>query len=178
MRAKYNQSFKLQAVEKALSRDEGISLRMIARTLGVGNSTLNKWISKSRDQTLSAVSNRDISNATGMPKEKRPVDWSNEERLDLVIRCGSMNDVEINQVCREQGLYAHHLKQWKEEFSQGASMSKQTTEAAENKRLKHENKVLKKELNRKEKALAEAAALLVLQKKANRMWGLDEDDSL
>ena len=46
------------------------------------------------------------------------------------------------------------------------------------KNLKHENKVLKKELNRKEKALAETAALLVLQKKVHEIWGSDEDSSL
>ena len=46
------------------------------------------------------------------------------------------------------------------------------------KNLKHENKVLKKALNRKEKALAETAALLVLQKKVHEIWGSDEDSSL
>ncbi len=126
---------------------------------------------------LGEVSNGNISSVNGMPREKRPLDWSTEDKLNLVIRCGSMNDVEMNQVCREQGLYAHHLKQWKAELSNGTIMGKQTTDAAENRRLKNENKALKKELNRKEKALAEAAALLILQKKANRLWGYDEDDS-
>ena len=56
-------------------------------------------------------------------------------------------------------------------------ISKQTSSSAENRQLKNENKALKKELRRKEKALAEAAALLILQKKANRLWGYDEDDS-
>jgi len=36
---------------------------------------------------------------------------------------------------------------------------------------------LKKELRRKDKALAETAALLVLQKKVRAIWGNDEDDS-
>jgi hypothetical protein len=47
----------------------------------------------------------------------------------------------------------------------------------EAKRLRHENKALKKELNRKDKALAETAALLVLQKKVHAIWGNDEDNS-
>ena len=45
----------------------------------------------------------------------------------------------------------------------------------ETKFLKHENKKLKKEINRKDRALAETAALLVLQKKVNDIWGCDED---
>lgn len=56
-------------------------------------------------------------------------------------------------------------------------MSKQASGSAENRQLKQENKELKKALRRKEKALAEAAALLILQKKVNRLWGYDEDDS-
>ncbi len=54
---------------------------------------------------------------------------------------------------------------------------KPDNKAVENRRLKSENKALKKELHRKEKALAEAAALLILQKKTNHLWGYDEDDS-
>ena len=42
--------------------------------------------------------------------------------------------------------------------------------------LKKENKSLKKDLNRKEKALAETAALLVLKKKAQEIWGGPEED--
>ena len=177
MRATFNQSFKLQAVEKAFNREEGISLRAVARSLGIGNSTLNNWISKSRKQMLGEFSNHDVLTVNGMSPERRPQDWSIEEELDLVIRCGSMSEVEINQLCREQGLYAHHINQWKEELGSGSMMNKQTPGAAENRQLKNENKELKKELRRKEKALAEAAALLILQKKANRLWGYDEDDS-
>ena len=177
MRAKFNQSFKLQAVEKAFNREEGISLRAMARSLGIGNSTLNNWISKSRKQALGEFSDQGVLSVNGVSPERRPQDWSIEEKLDLVIRCGSMSEVEINQLCREQGLYTHHINQWKEELGSGSMISKQTSSSAENRQLKNENKALKKELRRKEKALAEAAALLILQKKANRLWGYDEDDS-
>lgn len=177
MRARFNQAFKLQAVEKAFNREKGISLRAVARSLGIGNSTLNNWISKSKKQMLGEFSNQDVLTVNEVSPERRPQDWSIEEKLDLVIRCGSMSGVEINQLCREQGLYGHHIKQWKEELGSGSIMSKQTSSAAENRQLKNENKALKKELRRKEKALAEAAALLILQKKANRLWGYDEDDS-
>ena len=61
MRARFNPSFKLQAVEKALCREEGISLAVIAKSLGVGQSTLSKWICKSRNQTLVRDSDQAIS---------------------------------------------------------------------------------------------------------------------
>ena len=56
------------------------------------------------------------------------------------------------------------------------SASRSTANPPQLKQLREENKSLKKELRRKEKALAEAAALLVLKKKAEQMWGTDEDD--
>ena len=177
MRARFNQSFKLQAVEKALSRSEGINLATIAKSLGVGNSTLSKWIYKARNQTLEDVSNESVYKVSGGVCEKRPQDWTDTEKLNLVIRCGSMTDVEVNQVCREQGVYVHHINQWKAAFSNGTMTNRQDSNIAENRRLKTENKALKKELNRKDKALAEAAALLILQKKVREIWGSDEDNS-
>jgi transposase-like protein len=53
MRAKFNLAFKLQAVEKVLSRGEGISLAEMAQSLGVGQSTLSKWICLSRRISVS-----------------------------------------------------------------------------------------------------------------------------
>ena len=146
MRARFNPSFKLQAVEKAFSLEEGISLAVIAKSLGVGQSTLSKWICKSKNQTLVRDSNQTISAEKGKPFEKRPQDWSDKEKLKLVIRCGSMSDVEINQVCREQGIYAQHIKQWQDELGNGDMTSKADNKALENRQLKSENKALKKEL--------------------------------
>ena len=104
MRARFNQSFKIQAVEKALSRAEGISLADMAKSLGVGNSTLNKWICKSRHQTLDRGSNQTVSTVSGMVFEKRPQDWTDEEKLNMVILCGSMSEVEINQGIGNNGV--------------------------------------------------------------------------
>jgi len=42
--------------------------------------------------------------------------------------------------------------------------------------MKAKNKKLESELRRKDKALAEASALLILKKKANLIWGESEDD--
>ncbi|OED45127.1 transposase [Chromatiales bacterium (ex Bugula neritina AB1)] len=177
MRAKFTQSFKIQAVEKALSRNDVTSLKDIAESLGVGHSTLHKWIVQSRHQAFESISNEGAVNVNGMAKEKRPQDWSPEDKLGLIIRCGALSDEDANRLCREQGLYPHHIQQWKEEFVGRASQSPQTKNTSEAKHLRHENKALKKELNRKDKALAETAALLVLQKKVNAIWGDDEDSS-
>ena len=107
-------------------------------------------------------------------KEKRPQDWSLEERLNIVIVCASLDEEKMNAYCREQGVYPHHIKQWKADFASGQSSVSKVKLQPQIKQLKQENKALKKELNRKEKALAEAAALLVLKKKVNKLWGNEE----
>ena len=169
MSHKFTQAFKIQAVEKALSRAVGVSIIEIAESLGIGYSTLQKWIVKSKNHEFEPIQ--------PMTKEKRPQDWSNEERLNMVIECTSLSEEEISELCRTQGLYPHHIKQWKEDFSNGTSMKTDTKKQTETKKLRNEIKELKKDLNRKNKALAETAALLVLQKKVNAIWGNNEDSS-
>jgi transposase len=176
MSAKFNQGFKVQAVEKALCRADGVRIEDIADTLGVGFSTLQKWIRLSKSQELDITSCEETQT---MIKEKRPQDWSLEERLDMVIACGSSGDESIGERCREKGLYPHHVKQWKSDFASGKAVNANEKKQPDSKSLKHDIKVLKKQINRKDRALAETAALLVLQKKVNEIWGSeDEDNSL
>ena len=91
------------------------------------------------------------------------------------MRCSSLDVASVSTLCREQGIYPHHVKQWKLDLvSKSAGPSQSPSEL---KNLRAENKALKKELRRKEKALAETAALLVLQKKVNEIWGIDDGDN-
>jgi len=174
MRAKFTQSFKIQAVEKALCRTDGMRIEDIADNLGIGFSTLQKWIRLSKSQQLETISHEETDMRT---KEKRPQDWSLEERLSIVITCGSLSDVAIGELCRENGIYPHHVNQWKADFANGKAINANEKKPTDNKILKHEIKTLKKQLNRKDRALAETAALLVLQKKVNDIWGPEDEDS-
>ena len=174
MRARFTQSFKIQAVEKALSRSEHTSLLEVAKTLGVGYSTLSKWIVRSRNNDFDEVTNELI--RSEMAKDKRPQDWSLEERFNLVLECHSLDEEAVSRLCRERGIYLHHLKQWRLDFVNGSTADSSAKNTSQMKALKNDVKHLKKELNRKDKALAETAALLVLQKKVNDIWGTDEDN--
>jgi transposase-like protein len=168
----FTDSFKIQAIEKALNRQEGISIKDVAENLGIGHSTLQKWIRQAKNQQLNQPLDGESNAVT---KEKRPQDWSVEERLNMVISCGSLDDEELSRRCREKGIYPHHLKQWKGEFIKQKPASSIPKSQNESKQLKDEIKSLQKELRRKDKALAETAALLVLQKKVNEIWGSSED---
>ena len=111
-----------------------------------------------------------------MSREKTPRQWTAEEKLEIIIACESMDTEQISAHCREQGVYPHHVKQWKAQMLKSMSASARPGNPAQAKQLREENRSLKKELRRKEKALAEAAALLVLKKKAEQIWGTGEDD--
>ena len=174
MRARFTQSFKIQAVEKVLERANGVTVKDIADVLGVGHSTLGKWIALARKQKLESMQDNKVPRMT---KEKRPQDWSAEENLNMVISCASLAEEKVSELCREQGVFPHHIKHWKQDFVKGPSANTTVHTRSDNKTLRQENKALKKELNRKDKALAETAALLVLQKKVNAIWGNDEGDS-
>jgi len=161
----YSQAFKKQAVEKVLLRAPNVTIQAIASELGVSCSTLYDWISKMGRNGEGKL----------MTKEKKPADWSLEERLDMIISCAALKGEDLSSICRQKGIYPHHVEQWKQDFladKKPVSLSKDQT-----KKLTSENKALKKELRRKDKALAETAALLVLQKKVHEIWGTDEDSS-
>ena len=175
MNSKFTQSFKIQAVEKALNRFNNVTVKDIANDLGVGHSTLNRWIVCSRKQQLEPMQDN---NVIPMIKEKRPQDWSAEEKLNMIISCAPLSDEKVSERCRVKGIFAHHLTQWKQVFVDGQLSNEAVTIRSSNKALRQENKALQKELNRKDKALAETAALLVLQKKVNQIWGNGEGNSL
>jgi len=168
MGTKFTQSFKIQAVEKALERAGDITVKEIANDLGVGHSTLGKWILLARQQKLESPQDNELPRMT---TDKRPQDWSAEEKLEIVIACASLDEAKTNELCRERGIFLHHLTQWKLDFIMPPTVKARADKRSKFKDLRKENKALKKELNRKDKALAETAALLVLQKKVNEIWG-------
>lgn len=107
-------------------------------------------------------------------KDKRPQSWTTEERLEALLATHGLAEEELGSWCREHGVHTHHLAQWRRELVEGSSQK--VNGSADTRALREENRALKKELRRKDKALAETTALLVLKKKATSIWGEVEDD--
>jgi hypothetical protein len=100
-------------------------------------------------------------------KSIRPQDMRPEDRLAALQQSYGLIGEDLNAWCRKQGVFVHQLEQWKAEFcSQGAVSEKREVNT-----LKAEIHTLEREILRKDKALAEAAALLVLQKKFRALLG-------
>ncbi len=155
---KYTEAFRKQSLEKVYSRG-GRSVESVAEELNVNLWTLKNWMKTHKERSISKEG------AT----TKRPKDWSLAERLQMLLESHGMEEEALNAFCREQGIFRHHLQQWREAFETGTSLGLQANRS-ELRELKEANKGLRSELNRKEKALAEAAALLVLQKKYQALW--------
>jgi len=138
----------------------------IAKEAGIGRSTLTYWLKNYKKD----------GNTTLAKKEKRPQDWTAEERLNALMETGTLSEKERVAWCRSNGLFIHHLDQWKKDVVSLLSAKGKQGNSHKTSVLKKEISVLKKDLHRKEKALAETAALLVLKKKADSIWGETKDD--
>jgi transposase-like protein len=159
-RREYTESFRQQALEKVFSRGSN-SIRVVAEDLNMSLGTLRNWMKAERDR---------LQTKDGL-QSKRPQDWSLTDRLQILMESHSLDEESLNAFCREKGIFRHHLDQWQATFTAGGAVDNRS----QMRELKDTNKALKRELNRKEKALAEAAALLVLQKKYQALW--EEEDA-
>ena len=157
MRKQYSDGFIEQALIKVYSRGDR-TIESVAQEVNVGYQTLKHWVKRKSldDVTASAA------------KEKRPQDWRREEQLAALMETHGLSEEALHAWCRERGIFPHHLDSWKAAFC--TQEPDAISEGRELRILRSAHEELQKELNRKEKALAEAAALLVLQKKFRALW--------
>ncbi len=158
---RYSVGFKEQALVKVYNRSNDQTIELIANELNINVTTLKDWMKQSK-QTL---------NKAASPTSKRPMDWLPEERLTALQQSYSLLGDDLNTWCRERGVFAHQLEQWKIDFCSHGDIGGSREDAQSLRALKVENQNLERELLRKNKALAEAAALLVLQKKFRALLG-------
>ena len=157
MKSKHSNAFIEQALVKVYSRGDR-TIKSVADDLNVSYHTVKYWMKgKSVDKhRLSAT------------KEKRPQDWTPEEQLVALHESHGLSGEVLQAWCRERGLFAHHLTSWKAAFC--AEAKETISGPRELRTLKDEIVTLKREAVRKDRALAEAAALLILQKKFRALW--------
>ena len=104
--------------------------------------------------------------------------WSTQDKFRIVVETASLNEIELSEYCRKNGFYVEEVTAWKDACMQAnGGVAKQAGQLQKELRDKDkELKELTRELKRKEAALAETAALLVLRKKASAIWGANEED--
>lgn len=161
----YSEELKASIIEKMMPPQNVAVSRLVAET-GISDATLYTWRKQSRLQ------------GKVVPGDgKNPTHWSSEDKFAVVLETAAMNEVELAEYCRKKGLYSDQITEWREAcVAANANKQEQTRQFREElKKEKKRSNKLERELKRKEKALAEAAALLVLRKKADAIWGDGED---
>ena len=159
----YPEDHKKAMVQKLI--ESGLSLSEFARQERINVSTLCGWRKKY--------------SATGLSVSKGHCSdgWSAEQKFAVVIETAALSEVELSEYCRKKGLYPEQVKQWKLSCIAGNEKPTQAPKQLANERKEDRKRIkeLEKELKRKDSALAETAALLVLRKKLNAYWGEDEE---
>lgn len=139
----------------------------VAREEGLCEATLYNWRNTAKNE--------------GAPvpgSGKKSDHWSAEAKFAVVVETASFSEARLSEYCREKGLYPEQVKAWKSACIEGAAsdVERRKNEQTEAKKDRKRIKSLERELRYKEKALAETAALLVLRKKLNALWGENEED--
>lgn len=160
----YSEEFKRAAVQKLLNRGNR-TVKQITEDLGVSSPSLYEWRTK-------------FGNVASMKKTaSRPQDRSSEEKLKAITTYDGLPETKRGEFLRREGLKSGHIEQWRNQLSRSLDGEKMTKEErSQQAEYKRRIKDLEKELRRKDKALAETTALLVLKKKANLIWGDQEDE--
>lgn len=141
-----------------------VSVAELARETGIPKDTLYTWRIKATRGDATATT-------AAVPGE-----LSSEEKFAAVLETESLNEAEVSAWCRNKGLFPHQLVAWRSICAQAhapaTSPALRKQQRAQSKQIKR----LEAELRRKEKALAEAAALLILQKKVRTLWEDPEEE--
>jgi transposase-like protein len=145
-----------------------LSANRLSREVGIGQPTLSKWL-RSAEGRIGDVK---FDSPPPPPRSpRRPEDWSPEERLRAVMESARLSDEELGTFLRREGLQEVILEEWKAAALE--ALGPQKRPGNDTRKVRE----LEKELRRKDKALAEAAALLVLQKKVRSLLGDEDDDT-
>jgi transposase-like protein len=166
---RYSEAVKAD-VRRRMSPPQRQSVAQISTELGIHVVTLYNWRKAWR-----------LQGEVVPASEKDPEGWGATDKFTVVLETAGLNATELSAYCRERGLYPEQVERWRQ-ASQDANEKPVLTlkEQKELERLRAQDqkeiKRLKQELRRKEKALAEAAALLIASKKIQAFWGEDGDD--
>jgi len=167
-----NKRYSVEEKERLVKRmlpPENYSVTKLSKETGIHKSTLATWKSKA----LNGESHRDC----GRPKDT----LSTREKFMIVMETYTLSEIDLSKYCREHGIYVEDVKRWRLScIDANDTKANDNIDAKEIKaeliEEKKKSKELQKELRIKDKALAETAALLVLRKKLNAIFGENEED--
>lgn len=166
MQKSYSKEFKESVIKKMMPPNL-VCVPQLCKETGVSDVTLYKWRKDYRHRGIAVPGDN-----------SKPDDWVAEDKLAVVIETAGLNGARLSEYCRSKGLYPEQIDQWKTAALSGYQRHAQA-EKEKNRYRQEDKKQIKRlesELRRKEKALAETAALWVLSRKCEAIWGVSEEN--
>ncbi len=160
----YSAEFKASIIAKMLPPNNA-TVPDLADETQIPKDTLYCWRVKARKDAEHAT-------VTATPAGE----LSSEEKFAIVVETAALNETELSTYCRRQGLYPQQLDAWRTSCRQANTAFSSRVERTKVREHKQRINALERELRWKEKALAEAGALLVLQKKVRALFMEPEDE--
>jgi transposase-like protein len=155
-RQSYSKEFKDSVVVKILNRGER-TIDEVCSEVGVLKTSARNWIKAS---AMVASKSPQASKGSRMK-------WTPEAKLKAVFDTANLVDTELGHYLRKEGLYSNQVAEWRSEIIAGLALKPKFKRDERDDQIR----VLEREILRKDKALAEASALLILEKKVALIWG-------
>jgi transposase-like protein len=156
MHQRYPVEVKDSVVAKVLSRGDR-TIEDVCRQEGISPQTVANWLRKH-------------AKVSGMKKSNDIKKWSAEEKLKALFDTRSLAENDFGTYLRKEGLYSHQVTEWRADALKSLDEARTRPQAPKRDERDDRIKELEYDLARMEKALAEASARMVLQKKADLFW--------
>jgi transposase-like protein len=169
----YSELVRARMVRKMVGPN-AVNASVLAKETGISQPTLSRWLRGAA--SLKLVTTTPDDNDDNAQAARRPQDWSPVERMQLVLEANGLGEHELGELLRRRGVHREQLDEWRASLDE-AFTRPSGRRSSESKRIKQ----LEREVARKDKALAETAAILVLQKKLQLLFpegsAAEDDDT-
>jgi transposase len=169
----YSAAFRARMVTRLVGPG-AVSATQLGKETGLAQATLSRWLKEASTLERKMARKKSPPPPAQSLVSKQPQEWTPEEKLAIVLEAGGLSEGELGVYLRGKGIHAAVLEEWRRQALAGIRGTERASQVQTDSRKVRE---LERELRRKEKALAEAAALLVLKKKAQEIWGDEDDDT-
>lgn len=146
-----------------MSPPESLPVPEVAARTGVAKATLYRWQREARAKGMAVPAGGGVAEG-----------WSARDKFGVVVETAGLPEAELAEYCRKKGLFVEQVRAWRQACETGIA-GERVGAAPDLRDERKRNRLLEKELRRKERALAEAAALLVLSRKLEAFRTEGED---
>lgn len=160
----YSDDFKAAVVKKMLLPGSP-GPKELSSQLGISRATLYSWAKKYANPK-----------AMNSKNPQSPQKWPVEKKLQAIIETSQLSGTDLGEYLRQHGLHSSDLEDWKQQFIGGFKTAGRPKLDPELWQLRKELKSSQRDLKRKDRALAEMSARIVLLKKSRLIWGDSEED--